>query len=67
MDYLSEIQAYNVRQALSSPGKTALLVIDMQRYFEGMARPILKNIMGLIDAAIYARSFFNDPISLKTS
>jgi isochorismate hydrolase len=48
--YLSEIRAYNVRHALPSPGKTALLVIDMQRYFEGISRPILGKVLGLVDA-----------------
>jgi isochorismate hydrolase len=50
MDYLREIKQYNVRQALPSPGKTALLVIDMQRYFDGVARPILKNVLTLLDS-----------------
>jgi isochorismate hydrolase len=50
MDYLEEIKPYNVRHALPSPAKTVLLVIDMQRYFEGVASPILKNVFALIDA-----------------
>ena len=68
MDYLSEIQAYNVRQASPSPGKTALLVIDMQRYFEGLARPILENVLDLLDACrtagmkiIFTRHGHHDP------
>lgn len=49
MDYLEEIKQFNVREALPSQSKTAVLVIDMQRYFEGVARPILKNILTLLD------------------
>lgn len=50
MDYLKEIKKYNARQALPSLDKTALLVIDMQRCFEGVARPILKSVLGLLDS-----------------
>ena len=50
MDYLQEVKQYNVRQALLSSDKTALLVIDMQRYFAEVARPILKNVLALLDA-----------------
>lgn len=49
MDYLKEIKRYNVREALPSLNKTALLVIDMQRYFEGGADPILKSVLVLLD------------------
>jgi isochorismate hydrolase len=49
MDYLKEIEAYNVRQALPT-AKTALLVIDMQQYFEGVACPILKNVIAVLQA-----------------
>lgn len=68
MDYLEEIRQYNVRQALPSPAKTALLVIDMQRYFEGVARPILKNVIALLDACrsagikvVFTRHGHRDP------
>ncbi|GLI32892.1 isochorismatase family protein [Desulforhabdus amnigena] len=68
MDYLEAIKAYNVREALPSTGKTALLVIDMQRYFEGVARPILKNVLSLLSACrtaemkiAYTRHGHQDP------
>lgn len=50
MDCLEAIKTYNVREALPFPGKTALLVIDMQRYFEGVAQPILTNVVRLLTA-----------------
>lgn len=50
MHYLDAIKAYNVRVALPSPGKTALLVVDMQRYFEGVAQPVLTNVVRLLTA-----------------
>jgi hypothetical protein len=48
MQYLKAIQIYNVRKALPSPRKTALRVIDMQRYFESVAQGILMNVLGLL-------------------
>ena len=44
-DYLNEINRYNIRRAWPKPGRCALLVIDMQRYFLSIARPILENVM----------------------
>ncbi len=50
MSYLlDKIEHYNVRSAKLRPDKTALLVIDMQRYFHGIAAPIIKNVVSLID------------------
>jgi isochorismate hydrolase len=34
MAYSEMIRAYNIRQALPVANKTALLVIDMQQYFD---------------------------------
>jgi isochorismate hydrolase len=34
MNYLEEIKRYNVWEGLSTPRKSALLVIDMQQYFQ---------------------------------
>jgi nicotinamidase-related amidase len=49
-DYLNEIDQYNVRQALPTPGRCALLVIDMQQYFLSMATPILGNVLSVVEA-----------------
>ncbi len=48
-DYLEQIKNYNIRQAWPIAEKTALLVIDMQQYFRGLAEPILSNVISLID------------------
>jgi hypothetical protein len=40
-NYLKEISQYNIRQAKPRPSKCALPVIDMQRYFQSIASPIL--------------------------
>jgi isochorismate hydrolase len=50
MDYLEAIKEYNSRQASPVIAKTALLVIDMQRCFSGIAQSIFGNVMALIDA-----------------
>jgi isochorismate hydrolase len=44
-DYLNEINRYNIRRAWPKPDRCALFVIDMQRYFLSIARPILENVM----------------------
>lgn len=49
-NYLSEIDQYNVRQARPTPGRCALLIIDMQRYFLSLAAPILGNVLSIIEA-----------------
>ena len=48
-DYLQHIEQYNVRQASPTPEKAALLVIDMQRYFNSVAQPIVDNVISLIE------------------
>ena len=47
-DYLDEILKYNVRKAIPDPKKCALLVIDMQNYFCGIASPVLDNVARII-------------------
>ncbi len=47
-DIFSQIAEYNIRQASPTPGKTALLIVDMQVYFGSIAEPILENVTSLI-------------------
>ncbi len=47
-DIFSQIAEYNIRQASPTPGKTALLIVDMQAYFSSIAEPILENVTSLI-------------------
>jgi len=47
--YLTQIKDYNIRQASPTPEKAALLVIDMQRYFNSVAQPIVDNVISLIE------------------
>ncbi|NLI81862.1 MAG: isochorismatase family protein [Deltaproteobacteria bacterium] len=68
-NYLKEIKQYNVRQASPSSGKTALIVVDMQRYFEGVAAPILENVVALLHACraagvrvVFTRHGHRDPM-----
>ncbi len=49
-DYLKEIDQYNIRQAWPEPEKCALLVIDMQQYFLSIAKPVLGNVLAIIEA-----------------
>ena len=49
-DYLNQIDQYNIRHACPEPGRCALLVIDMQRYFFSIATPILGNVLSIIEA-----------------
>jgi isochorismate hydrolase len=48
MDYLERIKPYNIRQARPKGRETALLVIDMQAYFQGVMAPILEPVMALV-------------------
>jgi isochorismate hydrolase len=49
-DYLTQIDRYNIRHTFPEPGRCALLVIDMQQYFLSIARPILRNVLSIIEA-----------------
>ena len=47
-DPLKAIRIYNIRKRPIPPHRTALLVIDMQKYFKGLASPIIGNLRGLL-------------------
>ncbi len=47
-DDLSQIARYNIRKAKPTLDKTVLLVIDMQKYFGSIAKPILAKVISLI-------------------
>lgn len=49
-DYLEAIRPYNTRPAWPQGDRCALLVIDMQRYFLQIARPVLENILEILEA-----------------
>ncbi|MCL5036392.1 MAG: isochorismatase family protein [Chloroflexi bacterium] len=49
-DFLEEIKEYNTRKSVPDADRTALLVIDMQRYFRAVASRVLDNVNSLIDA-----------------
>lgn len=49
-DYLKAITEYNVREARPTPGRYALLVVDMQQYFLSIASPIMGNVLSIIEA-----------------
>ncbi|NIM17104.1 MAG: isochorismatase family protein [Candidatus Aminicenantes bacterium] len=48
-DYLKEIERYNIRRGEIRPQKCALLVIDMQNYFDSISRNIQQNLLKIID------------------
>jgi len=48
-DYLKEIEKYNIRVEKINPRQCALLVIDMQNYFDSITRGIKKNLLRIID------------------
>ena len=49
-DNLSQIANYNIRKAKPAFDKTALLVIDMQKYFGPIAVPVVGKVVSLISA-----------------
>lgn len=53
-NYLQDVELYNTRFVLPDPGKSALLVIDMQSHFAALADLILDNVRCLIDACRFA-------------
>lgn len=68
MTYLEKIKNYNIRQAVPIPEKTALLVIDLQHYFDAISAPILDNVLFLINTCrnaqatiVYTRHGHRDP------
>jgi len=67
-NYLGKIKDYNIRQEMPTPDKTAMLVVDMQRYFKELSEPILKNVLSLIETCrkrgvsiIFTRHGHRDP------
>lgn len=48
-DYFKEIARYNIRTQPIRPGQCALLVIDMQDYFDSIAYDIKPNLLKIID------------------
>jgi len=47
---LKELQPYRERRVTIDPKHAALLVIDMQSYFQRIIQPVLENISGVIQA-----------------
>jgi len=47
---LKELQPYRERKVAIDPKHAALLVIDMQSYFQQIIQPVLENISGVIQA-----------------
>ncbi len=67
--WLELVEDYNVHQASPIPGKTALLVIDMQNYFSVLAGPVLRNVFSLVEACrssgisiLFTRHGYRDPV-----
>ena len=46
---LKELKPYRARKAMVDPEHAALLVIDMQNFFSRIVRPILKNLLRVIE------------------
>lgn len=49
-NFQKEITEYNVREAFPNISRCALLVIDMQEYFNAVASGIIGNILSIIEA-----------------
>ncbi len=47
---LKELQPYRERKVVIDPKHAALLVIDMQNYFQQIIQPVLENISGVIQS-----------------
>jgi isochorismate hydrolase len=56
-DYLEEVRRYNIRTHTIEPDRCALLVIDMQEYFGGIARGIRENVLKIIETCRGAGMF----------
>jgi isochorismate hydrolase len=70
INYLDLIKEYNTRQAWPLPGRTALLVIDMQLKFKEIAMSVLGNVISLVDTCtsrgvkiFFTRQGNRDPMS----
>lgn len=67
---LKELQPYRERKVAIDPKHAALLVVDMQSYFQQIARPILENIQNVIQFCrkkdipiIFTQHGHTDPLS----
>jgi len=47
---LKELKPYRERKGMADPEHAALLVIDMQNFFRRIVRPILKNVLRVVEA-----------------
>lgn len=56
-DYLEEVQSYNIHSHKIQSSICALLVIDMQNYFGGIARTIRENVSSIIASCRSAGMF----------
>ncbi len=68
IDYLARIAEWNIRPALPTADRCALMVIDMQEHFRFTAAAILENITALVQACrkcgmpvIFTRHGHRDP------
>jgi nicotinamidase-related amidase len=53
-NYLQDVEIYNTRFALPDPGKSALLVIDMQEHFAALTDIIIDRVLSVIDACRFS-------------
>lgn len=67
---LKALKPYRKRKPVLHPEQAALLVIDLQNYFRRIAQPILKRVLGVIEACrqraipiIYTQHGHTDPVS----
>lgn len=67
---LKELKPYRERKAFVNPKHAALLVIDLQNYFQQIIQPILKNIQNIIQCCkqknipvIFTQHGHTDPLS----
>lgn len=53
-NYLQDVELYNTHFDLPDPGKSALLVIDMQEHFAALTDLIIDNVLLVIDACRFS-------------
>lgn len=53
-NYLQDVELYNTRFVLPEPGKSALLVIDMQEHFAALTDIIIDHVLSVIDACRFS-------------
>ena len=64
---LKELKPYRERKAQINPQHCALLAIDMQNYFHRIARPVLKNILKVIQTCRHGFSSLRAPSQIGMS